>query len=130
MSSYGLAPADLEAAVVSFYGGDCGTVTPNPMPDYFTRVNRAGGTTLNLVQTNTRLLVEVWGPQDDDGTLTYPLVREQYARLSAAVPGYVGGVFVASIALTDPVNFPDVDLERPHFQFVANLTNSLTEVPA
>ena len=51
-----LSPVDVEAVAVGLLPGPVSTRVPNPRPDEFTRVTRAGGNPINLVQSNVRLL--------------------------------------------------------------------------
>lgn len=123
----GLAPVDIEGAVVSVLGAGAATRVPNPRPDGpLIRVTRAGGVTVNLIQSAPRVLVECW---DDDEVAAFDLARLAYARLWAAADSFLTpDVYVTRIELTEPVNFPDPDTNKPRYQFVAALTTSLTEV--
>ena len=117
--------ADVEAALVSLLGPDAGTRVPNPRPAEWTRVTRAGGTRLNIVQSRPRILVECWGPSS---VAAFGRIQECYRRLAACEGSAVGGVFVSEVVLDDPVNFPDPAYPKEaRYQLVAQLTTSLQE---
>lgn len=120
-----LAPADLEAVVVGLLAGPVSTKIPNPRPAEFTRVTRAGGAPINLVQSNARLLVECFA---DDSVSAFDRARAAWAALWAAQRSTVGGAWIARVEMTEPVNFPDDITGLARYQFVAQLTASLTPV--
>lgn len=121
-----LAPADVEALAHAILPPPAGTRLPNPRPAEFTRVTRAGGSTVNLVLSAPRLLVECWAPTS---TAAFDRAREAWAAFHAIEGTTVAGVWVARVELTEPVNFEDPSTTSPRYQFVAQLTTALQETP-
>ncbi|WP_067428530.1 hypothetical protein [Nocardioides jensenii] len=122
------APPDIEAAVVTLLSSHMTVATkvPNPRPAAHTRVTAAGGNERNLIQSDARVIVECWGADD---TAALGLARLAYAVLWGGQDSFIApGVWVSQIQLTNPVNLPDPDTRSPRYQFVAQLTASLTEV--
>jgi hypothetical protein len=125
-----LAPVDLEGAVYTYLtprltGATVATRLPSTLPSKFVRVTRAGGSGRNLVQSDVRLLVECFA---DNSTDAFTLARMAYAHLWAAADSFiVPGVWVTQVELTEPVNFPDDSIARARYQFLAQMTTSLTE---
>lgn len=123
-----LAPPDVESAVVATLTGVADSVAtrvPNPRPVTAVRVTRAGGQGRNLIQSDARILVECWA---DDTTTAFDIARMAYARLWAAQDSFLGDVWVTRIEFTEPVNFPDPNTKQARYQFIAQLTASLTDV--
>lgn len=127
-----LGPVDVEVGVVTLLdtgmaSASVATRVPNPRPTgRYLRVTRVGGQGRNLIQSDVRVLIECW---DDDETAAFNAARLAYALLWAAQDSFISpGVYVTRIQLAEPVNFPDPDTRSPRFQFIANLTTSLTEV--
>lgn len=126
-----LAPVDLEAPVAAYLTGRLGaevsTRVPNPRPATFVRITRAGGQARNLVQSDVRLLVECWAP---DETSAFDLARYAYAYLWAAAFTTLGEVRIQAIELTEPVNYPDPTIpDQDRYQFIATATCSLAQLP-
>lgn len=126
-----IAPPDIEAGVVnlldSALAADVSTEVPNPRPSEHIRVTATGGTIRNLVQLDTRVLVECWAP---DETTALNLARTAWAHLFAAQNTFLAaGVYATRIDSAGPVNFPDPDV-GPRYQFISTITASLTEVSA
>ena len=128
-----LGPVDVEAAVVSLLDGstsaNVATAVPNPRPTGgYVRVTRAGGGQRNLIQSDSRLLIECW---HDDEVSAFDLARRCWALLWAAQDSFISaGVYATRIDSGEPVNFPDPDTGSPRYQFLSTLTTSLTEVGA
>lgn len=126
-----LAPVDIEAAVITLLGAtmtsvDFATGIPNPRPTRYARITRAGGQGRNLIQSDVRVLLEFFGP---DETTAFQDAQMGYALLWAAQDSYLdANVYATQIQLTEPVNFPDPDTKSSRYQFVATITTSLTEV--
>jgi hypothetical protein len=126
-----LAPVDIEAAVITLLGAamtsvDFATGIPNPRPTRYGRITRSGGQARNLIQSDVRVLLEFFGP---DETTAFQDAQMGYALLWAAQDSYLdANVYATQILLTEPVNFPDPDTKSSRYQFVATITTSLTEV--
>lgn len=122
-----LAPVDIESEVYVLLDGvldaDVATKVPNPRPDKFVRVTRAGGQGRNLVQSDPRLLIECWAP---DSVSALNLARMAYAHLWAHYGS--SSVWGGRASLTEPVNFPDSETKSPRYQFIATITTNLAEV--
>lgn len=114
-------PVDVEGLLVGILPG-ASTRVPKQRPNDFTRVTRAGGTTLNIVQSRPRVLVECWGSTSE---AAFARAATAYRAIADLARKTTAGVWVAEVELTEPVNFPDDD--RPRYQFVAQLTTSLQE---
>lgn len=128
-----LAPVDIEAAVISLLGAAMtgvvfATEIPNPRPpsERYGRITRAGGQGRNLIQSDVRVLLEFFGP---DETTAFQDAQMGYALLWAAQDSYLDATtYATQIALTEPVNFQDPDTKSARYQFLATITTSLTEV--
>lgn len=126
-----LAPVDLEAAACAYLAEHVGVtatsvLNPRPPDDTFLRITRAGGQGRNLVQSDIRLLVEAWAPDEVDA---FNLARLAYAHLWAAQFGRIGEVLVMAIELTEPTNYPDPALpEASRYQFIATATVGLQDI--
>jgi hypothetical protein len=144
-----LVPPDIEAALVTYltprlvgvdfwpasypatYGtggaDSVATQVPNPRPtsERYMRLTRAGGNPRNLVQSDPRVLIECWAPDDVEA---FELARLVYGHIWAAVPGWIAGVWVDQAQLAEPANFPDPDTSSPRYQFLAQLTTALESI--
>jgi hypothetical protein len=118
-----LGPVDTEAVLTSALGANVGTKVPRTRPAFFTRVVRSGGTQQNLRLSTSRLTVECWAPTEVGA---FSRAAEAWRACRALEGATTGGVYVAEVELTDPVNFPDDD-GSPRYQFVAQLTYALKE---
>lgn len=127
-----LAPADVEAGVVALLDdgltADVSTEVPDPRPESetYVRVTSTGGTVRNMIQLDSRCLVECWAPDETDAL---NLARHAWALLHAAQDSYLAGgdVYATRIESTGPVNFPDPDTDSPRYQFITTITTSLQE---
>lgn len=128
-----LAPVDIEAAVVTLLGSameavDFATEIPNPRPPggRYARVTRAGGQGRNLVQSDPRVLIEMFGP---DETTAFNDAQMAWAVLWGAQDSYLDeATYATQIQSTEPVNFPDPATEDSRYQFLSTITTSLTEI--
>ncbi|MFT4081187.1 MAG: hypothetical protein QM638_01245 [Nocardioides sp.] len=129
MSEPILAPVDIETAVCDLLTTKTGltfaTRVPNPRPsgEAYGRVTRSGGSPRNLIQSDPRVLVECWAPDD---VAAFDLARLAYGHLWANYGG--SGVWGGRISLTEPVNYPDPDTASPRYQFIATITTDLEEL--
>lgn len=122
-------PVNVEAALVAWLRSalsvQVGTRVPATRPDRFVVLSRAGGQRDNLVQSSPRMLVECWGSTD---SIAWNLVSAAWAAVEAADgQALTQGVWVAQVALTEPVNYPDDATGSPRYQFIATLTVNLEE---
>lgn len=114
-----LAPVPIEQAVVKHLRGllgiQVGTRVPRERPAEFLVVSRTGGGTVNLVQSRPTVLVESWAT--DVGT-AWVNVRDAWSHLNATYETDLPDVWVSSVSLTEPVNYPDSATGTPRYQFV------------
>lgn len=126
-----LAPVDIEGEVCTLLtdatGATFATRVPNPRPvtEKYGRVTRAGGNSRNLAQSDPRVLVECWAP---DEVAAFHLARLAYGHLWATYGGH--GAWGGRVSLTEPVNFPDPDTASARYQFFATITVDLQEMPS
>lgn len=122
-----LAPPDVEKAFVAYLNGlltpKVSTRVPATRPASFVRVQVVGGDSPNVALDAPRLLFECWGP--DQGA-AWALARETWARVSETRASFVGEVWVSSLTMSRPVNFPDPDTASPRYQFTADLRVAMT----
>lgn len=123
-----LAPPDVEKAFIAYLNAaltpPVSSRVPNPRPASFVRVQVIGGDTLAVVIDAPRLLVECWAA--DQGA-AFALARQAWARMSETRAAWVGEVWVSSVNLSRPVNFPDPDTTSPRHQFTADLRVAMTK---
>lgn len=116
-------PVDIEGELVTVLDGlvdDIGTSVPNPRPASLIRVTRAGGNSRNPVQSDVRMLVECWAP---DEVAAFDLASAAYSRI---LDHYgPAGVWGGRANLSEPVNFPDPETTSPRYQFVASILTDL-----
>ena len=113
-----LGPVDIETAYVDLLDA----LTHDPAR----RVSRTGGPgPLNVVQSAVRLLVECYGP---DSVAAFDNAREAWGLIWANQRTSVGGIWIARVELTEPVNNPDPASDSDRYQFIAQPTVSLQEI--
>jgi hypothetical protein len=124
-----LAPPDVEKAFVTYLNAaltpPVSTRVPNPRPAAHVRVQVVGGDSPNVALDAPRLLIECWGA--DQGA-AWALAREAWACVSETRAAWAGGVWVSSVSLSRPVNFPDPDTASPRYQFTADLRVAMTPI--
>ena len=130
MSELVVAP-DAEAAIVSHLNttfsarGDAArasTEIPDPRPDRFVRVQRAGGPRRNAVTDAPVLIFESW---DVDSVTASALGRLVEAVVLAVDGTWIGSpsVWVEGVSSSSGVTyFPDPDTALPRYQFTLQLS--------
>lgn len=90
------------------------TLVPNPRPERFVTVERAGGFMRDRVIFTATLLCEAWGTTDDDAS---DLADLAYA-LMLAIPGRHHDVtFFGVDTIAGPAQLPDVQSDQPRYVF-------------
>ena len=118
-------PVDVEGTAItamSSLGVPVSVRIPNPRPTSHIRVTRSGGARRNVVQSDATVLVECWAPTS---LAAFDLAASAWDALDDIQHSSVNGVWVGSISLTEPVNFPDPDTSSPRYQFLATLRTGL-----
>lgn len=124
-----LAPVPIEQAVVKhlrdLLGIQVGTRVPRERPAEFLVVSRTGGGTANMVMSRPTALVESWAT---DPAVAWENAAAAWAHLNSSDETDLPGVWVSSVSLTEPVNFPDSATGTPRYQFIYSPLVSLKEI--
>ena len=126
------APANIEVALIAWLKSQLGatqvgTRVPSTRPDKFIKLTRAGGQPTNILQSEPRILVECWGNTDQ---AAWELTVAAWAAIGDTDGRTLGqGIWVAHVAATEPVNYPDDATGSPRYQLIAVLTIDLEELP-
>lgn len=119
----GLAPAPIEQMLVAFLttatGHPWATKVPTDRPTVFGRLLRAGGAPSNEIQSKPRLIVEAWGTTD---SAAWALSSDAWSALNSAARTTVGGLWIAAVDITEPINYPDTATRTPRYQFIVTPT--------
>lgn len=92
------------------------TRVPSPRPARFVRVVGAGGVDA-FAMPRPSVLIECWGhPDNPDGA--YDLAVAAWAALRDTECEFLGGMWVVSVNLTLPVDYPDTQSGSPRWQFI------------
>ncbi|MFD5838223.1 hypothetical protein ACFWHV_32440 [Streptomyces collinus] len=95
-----------------------GTRVPSPRPPRFVRLERVGGTRLDLVTDRPRIDVHCWGDSDESATDLAIVARS----LLFAMPGWRGAVAYNVTDVGGPNTLPDPDSEQPRVVFAVEVS--------
>lgn len=91
----------------------CVSQIPNPRPDTFLLVRRAGGVRLNVVADNPMLTVEAWAATPE---AAHDLLAEARGRVHAMRGQAFDGVAVYRVTeIGGPAHLPDPTSEQPRY---------------
>lgn len=117
---------NVEGAIVGILspliGVGVATRVPNPRPTSFVRVQRIGGSQLNMVQERPLILVECWGAND---TQAWDLAATTYQALQGRDPLEYNGIELSQRSVSSPINYPDPSTTSPRYQFQLSTTVNL-----
>jgi hypothetical protein len=95
-----------------------GIRVPSPRPPQFVRLERIGGTRLDLVTDRPRIDVHCWGDSDESAADLAALVR----ALLFAMPGWRGAVAYDVAEVGGPNTMPDPDSGQPRVVFAVEVS--------
>ncbi|MFF9088652.1 hypothetical protein ACF1BE_19910 [Streptomyces sp. NPDC014991] len=95
-----------------------GTRVPSPRPARFVRLERVGGTRLDLVTDRPRLDVHCWGDSEESAADLAALVR----ALLFAMPGWRGAVAYDVVEVGGPNTLPDPESQQPRVAFAVEVS--------
>lgn len=95
-----------------------GTRVPSPRPARFVRLERVGGTRLDLVTDRPRIDVHCWAVDDDSAIDLAQLAR----ALLFAMPGWRGAVAYDVSEVGGPNTLPDPTSEQPRVVFAVEVS--------
>lgn len=120
-----LIPVDMEAEVIGILTAGVGvpfsTQIPNPRPAEFGRVTTTGGSQVNMVTDQPRLMIECWAA---DSVRAQEIAGQAYGQIVAT---YGAGFWGGRASLTSLVNYPDPDV-GPRYQFFATIIATMQEL--
>ena len=95
-----------------------GTRVPSPRPARFVRLERVGGTRLDVVTDRPRIDVHCWGDSEESAADLAALAR----ALLFAMPGWRGAVAYDVAEVGGPNTLPDPDSEQPRVVFAVEVS--------
>jgi hypothetical protein len=95
-----------------------GARVPSPRPPRFVRLERVGGTRLDLVTDRPRIDVHCWGDTEASATDLAALAR----ALLFAMPGWRGAVAYDVVEVGGPNTLPDPSSEQPRVVFAVEVS--------
>ena len=108
-------PAEITTIDPSFVDVQVASQVPNPRPEQWVRVQRAGGTMRNRVVDEPLVIVEAWAPSDPRAYALAAAARAVIHELSRQVTaaGHIGDV----VEVGGLTNLPDPDSRNPRVTF-------------
>ncbi|MEV6836769.1 hypothetical protein AB0N17_20055 [Streptomyces sp. NPDC051133] len=107
-----------DTLVAGGYDVPVGTRVPSPRPARFVRLERIGGTRLDLVTDRPRIDVHCWGDSEEDAADLAARVR----ALLFAMPGWRGAVAYDVTEVGGPNTLPDPESEQPRVVFAVEVS--------
>ncbi|MCT9142945.1 hypothetical protein [Streptomyces violarus] len=95
-----------------------GTRVPDRRPSRFVRLERVGGTRLDLVTDRPRIDVHCWGDSEESATDLASLARS----LLLSMPGWRGAVAYDVVEVGGPNTLPDPTSEQPRVVFAVEVS--------